>query len=193
MKSPVWQKALKACADPPRARHFLEQLAATSAGAVLRGFSEEQARILAALFSGSHVLGNLLVARGGWVEGLEGIKFPRRKVGIQQELASKVAPLLAARDYAGALGSVREFKQRQMLRIAARDLARLGNLSEIVQEISNAADVCLEAVWEICRRQLRERFGTACHQDARGRWLPTAGCLFGLGKLGGQELNYSSD
>ena len=37
------------------------------------------------------------------------------------------------------------------------------------------------------------RYGQPWHQDAGGRWQPTAGCVLGMGKLGGQELNYSSD
>ena len=75
----------------------------------------------------------------------------------------------------------------------ARDLARLGKLPEIIQEISDVADVCLDAVWQVCCRQLAGRYGQPCHQDAGGRWQPTAGCVLGMGKLGGQELNYSSD
>ena len=80
-----------------------------------------------------------------------------------------------------------------MLRIAARDLARLGKLPEIMQEISDVADVCLERVWQVCYRQLAGRYGQPWHQDAGGHWQPTAGCVLGMGKLGGQELNYSSD
>ncbi len=102
-------------------------------------------------------------------------------------------PLLAASDYNAALARLREFKQREMLRIAARDLARLGKLTEILQEISDVADVCLDAVWQVCHQQLAGRYGQTWHQDAGGRWQPTAGCVVGLGKLGGQELNYSSD
>ncbi len=102
-------------------------------------------------------------------------------------------PLLAASDYGAALTRLREFKQREMLRIAGRDLARLGKLAEILQEISDVADVCLDAVWQVCHQQLTGRHGQPWHQDADGRWQPTAGCVLGMGKLGGQELNYSSD
>ena len=55
------------------------------------------------------------------------------------------------------------------------------------------ADVCLDAVWQVCHRQLAGRHGQPWHQDAGGSWQPTAGCVLGMGKLGGQELNYSSD
>ena len=102
-------------------------------------------------------------------------------------------PLLAASDFAAALARVREFKQREMLRIAARDLARLGNLPEIMQEISDVADVCLERCGRCATGSSPARYGQPCHQDAGGRWQPTAGCVLGMGKLGGQELNYSSD
>ena len=102
-------------------------------------------------------------------------------------------PKLDADDYAGALAELRRFKQREMLRIAARDLARLGDVVEITREISDVADVCLDAVWHICRRQFTGRIGEPWHLDPAGRWQRTEFCLLGMGKLGGQELNYSSD
>src|SRR5207247_1251079 len=102
-------------------------------------------------------------------------------------------PLLESRDYSAALAKLRQFKQREMLRIAARDLARLGNTSEITREISSVADVCLDAVCRVCRQQFSERFGQPYHLDADDRWRPTEFCVLGMGKLGGQELNYSSD
>jgi [glutamine synthetase] adenylyltransferase / [glutamine synthetase]-adenylyl-L-tyrosine phosphorylase len=195
MKNPVWTNAIKSCADPQRARHFLDLLAATSAGAALQASSAEQARILAALFSGSQALSNLLVARPDWLSTLEPevLKFPWRKQGLRGEVNRWLKRLLAAPDFGTALTRLREFKQREMLRIAARDLARLGKLPGIIQEISDVADVCLDAIWQVCYQQLAGRYGQPWHQDADGRWQPTAGCVFGMGKLGGQELNYSSD
>jgi glutamate-ammonia-ligase adenylyltransferase len=195
MKTPAWTNAVKTCADPQRARQFLDFLAPTSAGAALSAVSGEQARILAALFSGSQALSNLVVARPEWLSVLEPevLQFPRRKQGQRNEVSRWLKPLLAASDFGTALTRLREFKEREMLRIAGRDLARLGNLPEIVQEISNVADVCLGAVWQVCYRQLAGRYGQPWHQDAGGRWQATAGCVLGMGKLGGQELNYSSD
>ena len=195
MKIPVWTNAIKTCADPQRARQFLDLLAATSAGTALQTASDEQARILAALYSGSQALSNLLVARPDWLSALEPevLKFPRRKQGLRGEVSRWLKPLLAAGDSGAALTCLRQFKQREMLRIAGRDLARLAKLPEIIQEISDVADVCLDAVWQVCYRQLTERHGQPWHQDAGGLWQPTAGCVLGMGKLGGQELNYSSD
>jgi [glutamine synthetase] adenylyltransferase / [glutamine synthetase]-adenylyl-L-tyrosine phosphorylase len=190
-----WTKALKICADSSRAKHFLKLLAETSAGPVLQRVSAEQCRILAALFSGSQALSTWLVANPELLQLLppQHLQFPRRKQGLQFELDSSLSPLLEARNYATAFTRIREFKQRQMLRIAARDLSHLGNLAEIISEISDVADICLSNVWNICHQHLVERHGTPYHQGPDGEWHPTSSCVFGMGKLGGQELNYSSD
>src|SRR5690242_21071565 len=195
MKAPNWAKAIRASADPARAKHFFQLLAETSAGPVLQKASAEQSAILGALFSGSQALSTLLVSHPDWLELLtpEQLKFPRRKQGLLREVDWWLAPLLASTNYATAFTRIREFKQRQMMRIAARDLAHLGNLPEIITEISDVADVCLDCVWDVCYRHLAERLGSPYHQDAEGRWHPTASCVLGMGKLGGQELNYSSD
>ena len=150
---------------------------------------------MVALLSGSQALGNLLAANPDWLDLLEiePLKFPRRADGIRREIEGGLKPKLEARDYAGALAELRRFKQREMLRIAARDLARLGDVVEITREISDLADVCLDAVWRICRQQFTERFGQPFHQDAAENWQRTEFCVLGMGKLGGQELNYSSD
>ena len=195
MKNPIWTHAIEGCADPQRARHFLDLLMATSASAALQASSAEQARILAALFSGTQALSNLLVARPDWLGELkpEMLKFPRRKQGMRNEVSRWLKPLLAASDFGAVLTRLREFKQREMMRIAGRDLARLANLPDIIQEISDVADVCLDGVWQVCFSQLVGRYGQPWHQDADSQWQPTAGCVLGMGKLGGQELNYSSD
>ncbi len=195
MKKPDWQKLAAASADPARVKHFLAALAATDAGPRLEKYSADQMRVVVALLSGSQALGNLLVANPGWlaVLDLDQLKFPRRAEGVRREIEGGLKPKLETRDYAGALAGLRRFKQREMLRIAARDLARLSNVVEITREISDLADACLEAVWRICRPQFIGRFGQPFHQDADGNWRRTEFCVLGLGKLGGQELNYSSD
>ena len=195
MKKSDWQKLAGTSADPARVKHFLDLLVATGAGPQLEKISADQIRVVVVLLSGSQALGNLLVANPDWLSALdiEQLKFPRRADGIRREIESGLKPKLDARDYAGALAELRRFKQREMLRIAVRDLARLSNVVEITREISDLADVCLDAVWRICRQQFTGRFGQPFHQDAEGNWQRTESCVLGLGKLGGQELNYSSD
>jgi len=195
MKTSVWTKALRDCADPPRARHFLDLLAGAGAADFLTAATPETARILCALLSGSQALSAWLAANASHVALLtpDGLAHPRREQGLRREVDGWMDDLTRERDYAGVLARLREFKQRELLRIGARDLARLGGVRSITRELSDLADVCLSGVWEVCGRQLRERLGSPCHRDVDGRWHSTASCVFGMGKLGGQELNYSSD
>jgi glutamate-ammonia-ligase adenylyltransferase len=197
-RRPVWLKACREAADPARARHWLDLLSATPAVAMLRAASAEQARILAALFSGAQAMSGWLRKHPDWLQTVlrpENLEFPRQEQGLRREVDAWLRPALASGDQsaAAAFAQLRLFKQREMLRIAARDLARLADSVQITREISNVADVCLSAVFQLCRRQLTERLGQPYHQDAEGRWHPTEFAVLGLGKLGGQELNYSSD
>jgi glutamate-ammonia-ligase adenylyltransferase len=138
----------------------------------------------------------LLAAHPDWLPPLLEpglLQHPRREQGFRREIEHWLKPSLDRDDLQPAFAKLREFKQREMLRIAARDLARLGPTLEIIREISDVADACLDAVLRLCLQPLARRLGRPFHADPKGRWQPTKFCVLGLGKLGGQELNYSSD
>jgi len=195
MKKTAWEKIVKNSADPVRVRNFLKSVETPRERLWLDNCSADSARVLAAVLSGSQFLAELLRSSPGFWSLLdfEELRFPRRADGLRREFQNTLEPRLEARDYAGALAELRRLKQRENLRIAARDLGRLSNSVEITQELSDLADVCLDVVLRIVSKQLSEKFGSPYHQDARGHWRPTPFCVLGLGKLGGQELNYSSD
>ncbi|WP_435372981.1 bifunctional [glutamate--ammonia ligase]-adenylyl-L-tyrosine phosphorylase/[glutamate--ammonia-ligase] adenylyltransferase [Aquisalimonas lutea] len=86
-------------------------------------------------------------------------------------------------------GELRRFRRRALVRIAWRDLAGWAGLEETLRELSDHADACLGAVVSWHETRLRERFGTP--RDDAGRAVGFY--VLGLGKLGGRELNYSSD
>lgn len=191
----AWDSAVKSCADPARAQKYGSQFAALRPD-YLKSITPEQAGILAALFSGSKALSELLLSRSEWVDVIDFslLQNSRRKEGLQRDVAAFAKSGLQNKDYAVVLRQLREFKQREMLRIAARDLGRLGNVPEITEEISNVADVCLHTVYQVALKQLREKFGTPFALDPiTEKWIESSFCVLGMGKLGGQELNYSSD
>src|SRR5436190_15038230 len=159
MRNAVWPEAINSSADAERAEQYYQQLKGTKAGDLLRTASAEQAQILAALFSGSRALSELLIAKPTLVTDLdpEKLKSPRQLQGLWREVNKWLPDALAKRDYAPACRSIREFKQRETLRIVARDLARLGTLQETIDELSNMADVCLETIFQITWQQLTER------------------------------------
>jgi len=196
MQPPTLKKAVQTCADPARAEASLARLRETEAARIVKKPSAEQARILASLLAGSQMAGELLAAHPAWLAPLlepGALQHPRREQGLRREMEQWLKPCLAREEIEAAFVKLREFKQREMLRIAARDLARLGGALEITREISDVADVCLGAVLRLCLQPLTRRLGQPFHLAPDGSWKATHFCVLGLGKLGGQELNYSSD
>src|SRR5438105_4006474 len=190
-----WQKMAKSAIAADRILRALESFQSTSARALLDQANEEEAGIWSQIFIGSNFLTNLLLYHPDWFEQLKPslLKHPRQEQGLQREALALLSPALDRADYAGALAQMRLFKQKEMLRIGARDLAHLGPLPEITLELSNLADVCLRGVYEVCRRQLEGKLGVPSYRDERGKLHRSGFCVLGLGKLGGRELNYSSD
>ncbi|MGB6546371.1 MAG: DUF294 nucleotidyltransferase-like domain-containing protein [Candidatus Acidiferrales bacterium] len=85
------------------------------------------------------------------------------------------------------------FKRRQYLRITLRDVLGLATLAETTLELSHLADVLLERALRIAAYRLERDYGVPEFVDADGRKQRTRMTILSLGKLGGQELNYSSD
>ena len=93
--------------------------------------------------------------------------------------------------------ALRRWKAREMLRIGVRDLIGLSEMAETAHEFSNLADACVEQALDIARFALPIVVSSSPEQDTDNSPAIGAGFLpiavIGMGKLGGQELNYSSD
>ncbi|MBI4768757.1 MAG: hypothetical protein HY787_29905, partial [Deltaproteobacteria bacterium] len=117
--------------------------------------------------------------------GRESWRETRSLARLGQILKEKVA---GVRDFQSFCRILRRFKQEEILRIAARDLGNPSSVSRITRSLSVLAQVCLEA---------SVLFG---HDEQTGfsRTSPYSGLaeglvILGMGKLGGEELNFSSD
>ncbi len=117
--------------------------------------------------------------------GREGWRETRSIARLDQILKEKVA---GVRDFQSFCRILRLFKQEEILRIAARDLGNIHSVSRITRDLSLLAQVCLQASVSFC------------HQEQRGfsRTSPSFRLaeglvILGMGKLGGEELNFSSD
>lgn len=91
------------------------------------------------------------------------------------------------------LDVLRRFRRREMLRIGVRDLVRLADVVETTASLSDLASVVIDAAYRIVDTDLRTRHGIPMHQSRQGRWVETGFTVIAMGKLGGHELNYSSD
>jgi [glutamine synthetase] adenylyltransferase / [glutamine synthetase]-adenylyl-L-tyrosine phosphorylase len=80
------------------------------------------------------------------------------------------------------------FRRRQLVRIVLRDILGIASLSEITTELSNLADAILNAAYRHIFQELSAQHGTPYTSTG-----PALFSVISLGKLGGRELNYSSD
>jgi glutamate-ammonia-ligase adenylyltransferase len=85
------------------------------------------------------------------------------------------------------------FKRRNYLRIVLKDVLHLSTLGETTSELSALADVILANALLYCDQELEKRYGQPQYRDAQGRIVRSGFSIISLGKLGGSELNYSSD
>jgi glutamate-ammonia-ligase adenylyltransferase len=92
-------------------------------------------------------------------------------------------------DDAAFMAALRVFRRRQLVRIAWRDLAGYASIEQVLAELSMLADACIGAACQQAAAVLGARHGLPF--DKQGQALPLL--VLGMGKLGGGELNFSSD
>lgn len=84
---------------------------------------------------------------------------------------------------------LRQYRQREMLRIAFRDLAGWNALQQTMCELSWLAEACLETTLGVLSRWQQKELGRPCNKQGKTQSL----IILGMGKLGAGELNFSSD
>jgi len=85
------------------------------------------------------------------------------------------------------------FRKREYVRILLRDVLRIARIGEVTEEISALSDALLQEAVTAVNSQLAHRHGAPRWVDGHGRYGESRFAVVSLGKLGGNELNYSSD
>ncbi|MDZ7809168.1 MAG: hypothetical protein U5L11_02290 [Arhodomonas sp.] len=85
--------------------------------------------------------------------------------------------------------ALRRFRDAQMVRIAWRDLAGIATLEETLGELSALAEACIDRTLAHLYERRCRLWGTPRNADGE----PQRMVVLGMGKLGGAELNFSSD
>jgi glutamate-ammonia-ligase adenylyltransferase len=110
-----------------------------------------------------------------------------RAPGEIADLANGLAS--SAADEAAFMDALRRLRRRELVRIAWRDLARAATLAETLGELSALADAAIVTALGFASRALGQRHGTPRSPTGEAQEL----LVIGMGKLGGGELNFSSD
>jgi glutamate-ammonia-ligase adenylyltransferase len=182
---------LSGAADPDMALNNLERYAAGVDRAVFfRTLAEHPgaAHLLARLGGGSQFLADALRRRPSGLAWL--LEARTMRVWFAEDFAADLAQSLAAfPGREGRMNALRRFKYRHVLRIGARDLLGDADLSVTTEELARLADTCLGEACRMAEADAQARFGAPRDDDGHATGL----AVIGMGKLGGEELNYSSD
>jgi len=135
--------------------------------------------ILVTLFAGSQFLTEILLRHPEYFESLTTPGRLASPKSAEQYLAEAQSSLPRPGGPPTGLDALRRFQRRELLRIGACDLLGLFDLATVTIELSNLADGLVQACLEMAAGET----GTA------GRVF----AVIAMGKLGGRELNYSSD
>ena len=104
---------------------------------------------------------------------------------LSEELDSATEGLVDQQDFARAL---REHRNRTLLKILWFDLHSSSKTRDVLQALSSLADAIIRAAVRFATTSLNERFGRV---RVDGEDVPLV--VLAMGKLGGRELNFSSD
>ncbi len=171
-----WERFLQALPDP--AAHLRQILS-----------QPMRLEILLSIFSASQFFADTLVRDPALLESIA-----RPDVINARRLSPQIAAEMRdiSRSSPGPeewRDSLRRFRRREILRIGARDICLGVPTARIMEEISDLADGVIAAALE--RRQAEAQRAAVSAGPAAGAIPPF--CIIAFGKLGGRELNYSSD
>ena len=174
-----WERFLHATPDP--AAHLRQMLA-----------QPMRLEILLSIFSASQFLADTLIREPVLLDDIgraEVIHAARSSEQVAEELRQVSRATPGQDEWRDAL---RRFRRREILRVSARDICLGVPTPRIMEELSDLADGVIRAAIERRLRGGEPAPGTAPGASAAAA-PPTRLCVVAFGKLGGRELNYSSD
>ena len=116
-----------------------------------------------------------------------------RQCHAQPCTAAELAVWLAAMptsDEAALSRALRQVRKQAILKLAMRDLAGLADLDEVMACMTALAELCLQHAQAFVMQDLVAQYG---QPTGATNGLPQQLLIVGMGKLGGRELNVSSD
>jgi len=179
--------SLRQSVDPDRALNNWEQYV-LAIGAPVRHFElllaqPKRLEILLGIFAASQFLADTLIHNPeflNWVTASEVINGTRPRSAIESDLRGFTENL----NHDEWLNAIRRFRCREILRIGARDICLHAPIFEITADLSSLAEAMVRAALEHYWRETSADITANMRDDF---------CILAFGKLGGRELNYSSD
>jgi [glutamine synthetase] adenylyltransferase / [glutamine synthetase]-adenylyl-L-tyrosine phosphorylase len=182
---------LVSSADPDTAIHYLASLEQRQPDAFRRLVPSKQSlQYLIAVFSHSRFLSDEVLQNPHWIEHVSDME----RVRSADEYKNRLTEFLEQQPQGTPEAlSLALFRRQQILRILLRDVLGFAALPDTTEELSNLADAILDVSYTRIRAELIRRHGVPKYMDDAGQSHECGMSVIALGKLGGRELNYSSD
>lgn len=177
------EREIAAGPDPESGRACLERF--IESGGALPS-DEEGCSLLAAIFASGSFLSDTLLSDVARWPALRSDPWLGRTKPRGLMVAEVTEEVRGSTSFTDLQRRLRRLRRREMLRLGAREIA--GDTMEVARELSALADACLEAAVVYCEAELRAAWGAPTSPEGDPRFV-----VMGMGKLGGEELNFSSD
>jgi glutamate-ammonia-ligase adenylyltransferase len=144
-----------------------------------------QIEFLIALSNNSNYLTDILVRNPEYFHWIINPSVLEQKLDdkyFKSILEKTVSPF---RSFDSKVNAIRNFKRKEMLRIGLKDIYLKEDLKNITLYLSYLANSISSVLFELCYKEILEKHKI---EKTTRKYV-----LFSLGKLGGNELNYSSD
>ncbi|HZX35458.1 MAG TPA: bifunctional [glutamate--ammonia ligase]-adenylyl-L-tyrosine phosphorylase/[glutamate--ammonia-ligase] adenylyltransferase, partial [Thermodesulfobacteriota bacterium] len=148
---------------------------------------------LAFLGGSSRYLSGFLAQNPEWLEGLflEGrLETEKDLTMFKKELAESVRD---ATEFSDMAKKLRDYRNKEYLRIGARDLFKMSSMAETTKEISGLASASLDIGIKFVLIELKKSYGVPYYINEGGKEKEAGFSVIALGKFGGRELNFLSD
>ncbi len=141
-------------------------------------------RLLVTLFAESQFLTDLFLNRPELIDTLIRVDLTRIEKTRDDMLADLRTAINESDDLESKLNALRRYKNEEFIRIGLHDLGAAIDIEQVLKQLSNLAEACVESALQLALKELQNRFGAV----PGGRFA-----VLGMGKMGGRELDYNSD
>lgn len=117
-----------------------------------------------------------------WVLNPDNLRIPITAEYVNNEISNSFTRY---KTFNAKVNYLRTLKRRETLRIGVNDILKNTSLLQTTEQLSILAKGLNSALFDLCHKEVEAKYGLSYKNKKY--------CLAALGKLGGDELNYSSD
>lgn len=194
--SPLLLQEIFASPDPDMAlanlERFLRAIGSRSSFYALLAENREILKLTVSMFGMSEFLSKISIGHPELLDSMAACTYASGLKELDAMCRELESFLLQTDDFEEKLDILRRYRHEEFLRIGMNDIHGKVRQTEIATQLTRLAEACLSAACAIARGELK-RFGRPTYTGGDGITREAGFAVIGMGKMGGEELNYHSD